>query len=111
MQPGINAYLHLNLCVLYVWGVFLSGSIYNVYCVSVLRQTPHPFVYCFNIHLIYRFRSCLFAQQRNWIKGAENIKTVHEKNRTPKLNTEDSSAKTTQCLKNSRNKRVLKESR
>lgn len=48
-----------------MYGVFFaSGFVDNVYWVFTLRQTLHPFIYCFNVQLIYRFRSLGFAQNR-----------------------------------------------
>lgn len=39
-----------------MYGVFfVSGFVDNVCWVFTLRQTLHPFIYCFNIPLIYRF--------------------------------------------------------
>lgn len=39
-----------------MYGVFfVSVGVDSVYLVFTLRQTLHPFIYCFNIPLIYRF--------------------------------------------------------
>lgn len=60
-----------------MYGVFfVSGFVDNVYWVFTLRRTLHPFVYCFNVQLIYRFRS-LGQKKKKQKTGKQKIKTAH----------------------------------
>lgn len=87
MQVGINPYLH---CFLFeslsgMYGAFFVffpalGFVDSVYSVFMPLQTLQPVIYCFNVQLIYRLRTCLFVLQKKQRIGKTRYKDcVHNR--------------------------------
>lgn len=51
MQLSFFSKIRVRLC--------RSGFVYLLTVSLCFRRTPHPFIRCFNVHLIYRLRTCL----------------------------------------------------
>lgn len=79
-QVGIKPYLRsvffsIFECRMYgafFFSKFMSGFVDSVYCVFTLPQTPHPFIRCFNVQLIYRLRTCLSVLEKKRRDGGKN---------------------------------------